>query len=68
MRVLLIVVLLIGGPLSIWNQLTSGNPDWGLIGLTALLILCAIGGLYVIIQKEQVAKGQRDFWLNQRRK
>ena len=53
-------------PLLIVSQLQSGGTEIGHLGLEALILLAALGGLWNKVQKARVVDAQRRFWLKQK--
>lgn len=53
-------------PLLIVSQLQSGGTEIGQLGLEALILLAALGGLWNKVQKARVVDAQRRFWLKQK--
>jgi hypothetical protein len=64
MRPFLWIVIIIGTPFYLLSGKADPTTALILLGLFAL----SIGALFVEYRKQQVAKGQRDFWLSQRKK
>lgn len=62
----MIVIILVAAPFTLWNIVTKPQPDMGQVGLSLLLIVCALAGAWKKITTMRAEDNQRRYWARRR--